>query len=317
MKKIFRLMLLAGLSSTLLAGCLKDDAVTDYSDSSIKPVVLIPNGNFPRTNAAPLLTFEVSTQPSEIRLYARVSWSKPLGRSIDVTFQKNPTLITDFNARYGTHFSELNADAYSIPTLKVTIPGDQNEAYIPIQLFTEKVDLSKENMLAFTMTDASGEVIASNFAHMVFPIGVKNKYDGAYNARIKSVGWAAYGIADGTTFSWPAGQLHVVTAGANSFTLWMNNLGWDFLPAFTASGGVTGFGATAAIFTFDNATNKLVNVDNTYADDGRGRDLVMNPSVTDSRYDPATKTLYLSFIMKQTGRPDQYFYDTLVYNRSR
>ena len=81
--------------------------------------------------------------------------------------------------------------------------------------------------------------------------------------------------------------------------------------------GYTAFGAIAPLFIFNNTTNKLTDVQNTYADDGRGRKLELNPAITDSRFDPATKTIYAAFIMKQTGRVNQYFYDTLTYVKAR
>ena len=102
----------------------------------------------------------------------------------------------------------------------------------------------------------------------------------------------------------------LITAGVNSVTTF--NGYSNLLAAFTATGGQTQFGATAPRFTFD-ASNKLVAVQNDIPDDGRGRVLVMNPAVTDSRYDPAAKKIYLSYIMKQNGRPDQYRYDTLEF----
>ena len=56
---------------------------------------------------------------------------------------------------------------------------------------------------------------------------------------------------------------------------------------------------------------------NLIPDDGRGRAFAINPAVTDSRYDPATKTIYAAYLMFQNGRPTQYIYDTLVYKGSR
>lgn len=318
MKKISKKILVFAVASVFLSSCLKDTPTTDYSDSSIKPVVIIPNGNFPANAEAPILTFETSSVPSEIRLYARVSWSKPLGKSIEVTFENSTAVIDEFNTKWGTHYVQLNSDAYSLPSTKVTIAADQNEAYIPITLYTDKVSLTQANMLAFKITDASGETIGSNFQKVVFPIGVKNKYDGVYSARIKATGWAAYGIQDGTTFSVPGKGLGVVTAGSNSVTLVSYaNGNTTNLPAFTDVGGFTSFGATTPKFTFDLTTNKLINVVNTTPDDGRGRTLKMNPAVTDSRYDPTAKKMYLSFIMTQNGRPDQIFYDTLTYTGAR
>jgi len=318
MKSIFKIGAIMGISGVLFTACLKDTAITDYTDTGIKPVVLIPNGNFPGTAEAPLVTFEVSSTPSEIRLYARVSWSKPLGKALEVTFVKDPAAITEFNTKYGTSYAELNADAYSVPTYKVTIPADKNEAYIPIQIFTDKVSLSQANMLAFSITDASGEPVATNFETIVFPIGVKNKYDGVYSGRINATGWAAYGIQDNQTFSIPGKGLGLVTAGAASVSfVSYANANTTLLPGFTNVGGFTAFGAVTPRLTFDPATNKLSSVVNTTPDDGRGRTLFLNPSVTDSRYDPATKKIYASYVLTQTGRPNMIIYDTLTWVSAR
>jgi len=43
----------------------------------------------------------------------------------------------------------------------------------------------------------------------------------------------------------------------------------------------------------------------------------LNPAVTDSRYDPATQTIYAAYEMTQNGRPNQFIYDTLVYRGPR
>lgn len=308
MKNIFKIGLFATVASTLFASCLKDTPVTDYSESAIKPVVLIPNGNYPSTNQAAIIAFEAADTPSTVNINVRVSWSKPLGKALTVTIAKNSALITSYNTQFGTNYQELSATAWSLASYSVTIDADKNEATFPLKISTSKVDLSKENMLAFTITDASGETISSNFKNILLPIGVKNRFDGIWDLTIKSVGWAAYGIADNQTFHW--GDFEVITAGVNSVTTF--NGFSNLLPAFTAGGGATQFGATAPRFTFD-ASNKLVAVQNDIPDDGRGRVLVMNPAVTDSRFDAAAKKMYLSFIMKQNGRPDQYFYDTLVY----
>ncbi|MBY0535065.1 MAG: DUF1735 domain-containing protein [Chitinophagaceae bacterium] len=308
MKNIFKIGLFATVASTLFASCLKDTPVTDYSESAIKPVVLIPNGNYPSTNQAAIIAFEAADTPSTLNITVRVSWSKPLGKPLTVTIAKNSALITSHNTQFGTNYQELSATAWSLSSYSVTIDADKNEATFPLKIATSKVDLSKENMLAFTITDASGETISSNFKNILLPIGVKNRFDGVWDLTKKQVGWAAYGIADNQTFHW--GEYELITAGVNSVTTF--NGFSNLLAAFTSSGGLTQFGATAPRFTFD-ATNKLVAVQNDIPDDGRGRVLVMNPAVTDSRFDPAAKKIYLSYIMKQNGRPNQFMYDTLVY----
>jgi hypothetical protein len=71
------------------------------------------------------------------------------------------------------------------------------------------------------------------------------------------------------------------------------------------------------LFTFDVATDKLVSVTNTTPDDGRGRAFFLNPAITTSRYDPATKTIYAAYMLKQNGRPDMAIYDTLTFKKLR
>ena len=149
---------------------------------------------------------------------------------------------------------------------------------------------------------------------------IKNKYDGVYKLKVKTVGWAAYGIADGVSGTY-TGYFNIITKGENSVTSYSTYRGDDLLAALTGgvgfTSGYTAFGAIAPLFIFNNTTNKLTDVQNTYADDGRGRKLELNPAITDSRFDPATKTIYAAFIMKQTGRVNQYFYDTLTYVKAR
>ena len=180
MKQFFKIGMMAGLASMLLSSCLKDTPTTDYSDKAIKPVVLVPNGNWPRTQAAAPIALDFTATPYEVRVYARVSWDKPLSKSIDVTFKEDDAAITAFNTKFGQNWVKMNAAAYSIPALKVTIPAGQQEAYIPVQVFPDKVDLTKFNMLAFTMTDASGENMAVNYQTILVPILIKNQYEANY-----------------------------------------------------------------------------------------------------------------------------------------
>lgn len=180
MKKIFKIGLPVAFASLLLVGCLKDTPISDYSDEAIKPIVLVPNGNHPRTQSATPLALDFSATPYEVRVYARVSWDKPLGKSVDVTFKEDDAAIAAYNTKFGTDWKKMNSTAYSIPSLKVTIPAGQQEAYIPVMVFPDKVNLSQDNILAFTITDASGETVSSNYQTILVPILIKNVYEGNY-----------------------------------------------------------------------------------------------------------------------------------------
>ena len=95
-------------------------------------------------------------------------------------------------------------------------------------------------------------------------------------------------------------NIAMITASANSVALYNPVFADGLVPAFTSGGDPTGFGAATPVFTFDLATNKLVSVVNSTPDDGRGRAFELNPAVTTSRFDPATKTIYAAYFLKQT-----------------
>jgi hypothetical protein len=180
MRKLINIAVIAGISSVLFSSCLKDTPVNDYSDQAIKPIELVPNGNFPRTSSVTPLALDFSSTPYELRIFARVSWSKPLSKSVDVTFKEDDAAIAAYNTTFGSNWVKLNSTAYSVPSLKVTIPAGSQEAYIPVQIFPDKVDLTKNNILAFSITDASGETVATNYTTVLTPILIKNIYEDDY-----------------------------------------------------------------------------------------------------------------------------------------
>lgn len=180
MRKSIKIFSLAGLVAVLFTSCLKDDAITDYSDSAIKAIILVPNGNYPRSSATTPLALDFTTEPYELRVYARVSWDKPLSKAIEVTFKEDTAAITAYRTKFGGGWVKMNSTAYQVTSLKVTIPAGQQEAYLPVKVFPDKVNLAQNNMLAFTITDASGENISSNYQTFVTPFLIKNIYDADY-----------------------------------------------------------------------------------------------------------------------------------------
>ena len=236
-------------------------------------------------------------------------------QDIKITIAIDTAALSAFNADQSASYVLPPTDAYTLATT-VTIPKGSNGAtiYCNVKLSSDW-DYGAAYALPLTITSASYGVVSSNFGTAIYSVSGRNKYDGSYSLRERQTGWAAYGINDGSTYNWP-NNIGFVTAGANSNTTSDKNEG-SLLLAFTSSGGSTGFGATTPLFTFDPSSNALLSVSNTTPNDGRNRTLYLNPAITDSRYDPSTGTIYAAFIMTQTGRPLQYFYDTLVYKSAR
>ena len=233
-------------------------------------------------------------------------------QDIHVTLTENDQLVQNYNDSNGTDFTNPGANVTIVNNV-VIIPKGSRTGYLQVK-FKPNDLLNGDFALGFVVTSiAESGYTIGNLNHGIVALGPKNRYDGKYSLRIKTVGWAAYGIDDGIPETWPT-QIGVVTTGLSSI-VFSSEVGGD-QPAF-AGGSITGFGATEPQLTFDLTTNKLVSVVNLAAPDSRARAFAINSAVTDSRYDPASKTIYAAYLMTQNGRPTQYIYDTLVYKASR
>lgn len=180
MKNIIKLSLFVYLSM-IMSSCLKDTPITDYTENAIKPIVLIPNGNFPSVQKANPIAFDFKTEGQDLKVFVRVSYVKPLETALTVNIAKDATIITAYNTANGTTYQELSSSAFQMPaTLAITIPAGQLEAFATIKVFADKVDLAKNNMLAFKIVDAGNQPVASNFQQIVFPILVKNSFEANY-----------------------------------------------------------------------------------------------------------------------------------------
>jgi hypothetical protein len=304
-----------GLSSillfTVLNSCVKNrnDLATDFSH--LTPVVELIAGE-PITTGNPVrfksIALDISPQPTNLNIYVNYAAPGLAPNDIDVTLALDQATLDAYNDANGTDYQLPSSDVFSFPT-KVTIKKGERFAVVPVTVNTTKVDLSVANAIALKIVDASGVTISANNEHLIYSIGVKNKYDGEYDLTLTQTGWGAYGIADGETHTT---GVALVTESANQVVF-----AGDFQPAFTTGGGATAFGGTRPIFTFDLATDKLISVINDpSAVDSRNRQFALDPSAN-NYYDAATKTIYATYIMTQNGRPPQKLVAVMVYTGPR
>ena len=170
MKKILIVVPIV-FSCILVVSCLKDIPNTDFS--GIQPIIIIPNANRPSNLEVSTTTYTQAEGNKEVQVYARVSWEKTLDHDLIVTFIKDQAAIDDYNTQFSQNFVMLSDAGYSMSSLQVTIPAHKQEAYIPITIKPDQVATSGNYMLAFTITDAQGQNIASNFKTIVWPIEVQ------------------------------------------------------------------------------------------------------------------------------------------------
>jgi Domain of unknown function (DUF1735) len=319
--KLYNIKLATCSIALIAAGftsCLKDD---DYENGAIQSL---------HTNGTPPKVIEIKLTAADVSNFLVTSYDNsdndtvvelvPVNlatkdaapQDLHVTLTTKQSLVDDYNTENGTAYGDPSAFYTIEDGGVVTIPKGSHTGFLKVK-FKPSDFLGAEWAVGFEITSIteSGYTISGNLNKGIVSIAIKNKYDGNYTLTMKTVGWAAYGIADGDTYTWPS-AVSMITSGPNSVTILTNEAG-PGQPGFTSDGGITAFGATAPQYIFDGATDKLVNVINLAPDDGRGRAFQLNPAVTDSRYDPATKTIYAAYLMTQTGRPNQEIYDTLIY----
>lgn len=306
------LLLVAG------AGCLKDKG---YDDQDYGLQVNERKGvAFPQAAASPIAV-GINSQTAPLTIEGpglALEQNSIASSNVTITVVMNNTLVTDAGK------TVMPAGSFSIPSLTVTIPaGSKFSDALKITFpNTSLLDPTKEYGLGFTISAVDqGYTIAANQKNVLFTFTIKNKYDGNYSMTITTKNWAAFGISENMPGTWPSisggYSIGMVTGGANSVRLY-DYWGFDdyIQPAFTTNNAQgTGFGATAPRFIFDLSTDRLINVVNDLPDDGRGRVFLLNPAAppTTNYYDPATKKIFASYLLKNNGRPDLEIVATFTY----
>jgi hypothetical protein len=310
---------LGAVFSVILAGCLKDKGLDNGSIQSTHganiPVIGMA-ANVASTQNFALVAFDNGNNDTTVNLLpVSIGGSAPAGQDIHVTLEQNDQLVTNYSNN-PDNASYIPPPAGSFTTSSVvTIPKGSYVGYLQIK-FKPSDYIGQPYALGYKIKSIQepGYTISGNLDTAICAIVIKNKYDGSYNMRMRLTGWGAYSISDGPAYDWP-NKVGFSSTGGNTL-IFSTTQGQGLQPGFTPGGGATVFGAATPQFTFDLTSNKLTDVTNLTAD-SRNRNFRLNPAVTDSRWDPATKTIYLAYIMGQNGRPDQFIYDTLTYVGSR
>ncbi|RYY49687.1 MAG: DUF1735 domain-containing protein [Chitinophagaceae bacterium] len=171
------------------------------------------------------------------------------------------------------------------------------------------LDPSSTYGFAFTILTADADGIVSVYRTLIFEIGAKNKYDGIYRMN-------SYHNRPGYQLLVEDEEMHLVTTAGNEVAMYWPLAGSNGHPIMTAT-GISWYGAAIAPrVVFDPATDLVTNVYNTGG--ATPMDLIAPgavPGAGVSRYDEATKTLYLYF--RYNNNNDRGFLDTLVFDKPR
>jgi hypothetical protein len=295
----YSLLTLAG-AALFLSSCLKDKNVEDrvYGMGGISDVKLV---EFPESPDA-VHSLNYSTNDTTFRLLTvRLNSAEPASQDIKVTLVPNNTLVT----AAGYHVAP--ASTYTLDNLTVTIPAGSREGHLTIK--TKPSDMAMDTYaFGFSIGSVSDPsvVLSENYKNLLVIVGVKNKYDGKYTLR------GHFLRTDIAAYTGPfTTEMELHTSGATSVDMYWPD-GHGYYQPFANNGALTAFSNVAPRITF-NAADQVVSL---YNITGGGTPTMTLFPGYNSRYDPATKTIYLKYYYN-TSPTNRIFTDTLIYTGPR
>ncbi len=257
-----------------------------------------------------------------------------LNKATTVIIEEDTNMITRYNdtaiARGNGTIEKMPVSVFSISPAKVggyqgtyTIdfaPGEvAKEIVLTVDNPFRDLDPNITYALAFkikTVTVTGGAAKIGFSSSVVVRVGAKNKYDGVYDMK---------GIHNRPTYQFfYKAEMQMITTGANSVIYYWPAAGSVGHPIATdANNTLSWYGATVApAVDFNPVTNLATNIYNTTPsppiskNDGANYPGLVDPAnPTISRYDEATKTMYLYW--RYNNNPARGFFDTLVFKKPR
>ncbi|MBC7828370.1 MAG: DUF1735 domain-containing protein [Chitinophagaceae bacterium] len=285
MQKISKVSILFSACVALLmtgSGCLKDKLSDDEQTNPDIPgspsVVELPGPlrvtNSYRTSYA--VSLISSTKDTTFDMVpVRLASDQPATEDIQVELEFAPALLSAYNDSTGSHLIQPAANLYKFGNgLTVTIPKGSREGFL--SLTARPSDLEGADYgFAFRIKSVSNSkyLVSGNFNNAIVIVGVRNKYDGVYSLK----GYSLRAGDAALTGNFTGASRGLITTGPNSVI-------WDDLAVW--GDGVSGIGIGEPEFAVNPTTNKV-----TITSPGGA----MNAPGYDSRYDPATRTFFISF----------------------
>jgi len=309
MKKLNVLMFLAAM--TVFASCLKDGKVNfapgaspvtiQWSTTALDDAPSNSAANIYRTYSR---SFDIKTAVT-MDIQVAITGTDPATEDITVGIGVKNTAVDEYNAKYTAGFTLLPTNMYTIPT-SVIIRKGLRTATVSVVLNTSLFDLSKNYALPVSITSTTSAAISANYGTVIYTVGAKNIYDGIYSAKgvvVRATDPVLSGFFSGLTYT-------LKSTGATSV---------GFSQTWSTGGGIAGIDGTTItvnpttnLVTMSATSNPALVNNNVGIKDGVG-----SPGTGFvNKYDPATKTFYLSFYWG-TGPTNRAAQDTLVFSKPR
>jgi hypothetical protein len=292
------LIIITFLAGTLLFNsCLKDKVTSDWTSSlQGKMYAEIVKGGLvsDATYAAQSFTINNGSADQAISFFVNIATDQLPTADITVNFSVDAAALTAYNTSHGTNLVVCPTATIAPLVIKA---GTRN-GYAQITLKTANLlDLAKAYAIPISIASVSNTsvIIASNFKSEILQIPIANKWEGSYKMNYYALR-AGDNVLSGSfrNLAWK-----LSTSGAKSVVYYKTHLWGD---GKTVIGGIGPWNITID----DSVTPNKISIT-----DAANAAVVLDPAYN-NRYDPATKTFYISAYWG-TGPTNRAATDTLVY----
>jgi len=320
--KLFYKILCLSTSAFIFTGCLKDDRnlIDPANTNNVIEFANTANLTSPTTSRYPLLSINIIMQATGT-YNAVISYSGANNAPEDITVEvvvADPSILTAYNTQNRTTLLPIPSNLFSIPQTRVVILKGTRQVNLPITFVNSDLLFGRGFVLALSIKSVSpsNHIISGNFNTMLFSLSGINELDGVYTLKYR------FGTNDRnydvTPVTWFYSDVTLVTASTTTSTMRNINAGTSVTAAVhaaTSLGIPTSIPTFVPLLTYNLTSLRITNISNNTTTSARTA--LPNPLVTDNRVDAATKTVFASFILRETGRPDMIINDTLIYKSPR
>ncbi|HZH64586.1 MAG TPA: DUF1735 domain-containing protein [Flavisolibacter sp.] len=298
MKKELLVLLCAGLL-TCICSCKRNDVFGGIEPNTNRIIA-----EFTDAKQGTYVSSDFSAEPIELDLTElRLNPRSVTNGTTTIKVVVNAALVADYNAANGTNYTPAPAAAFSLSPSTYVVTPDSRKVAVRAAL-RPSAFLDKQYAVGLAIGEVSGGEISSIAHNVIVFISIKNNYDGVYSLK-------GYSNIPGTPYSGAfaltcAEELELATSSATGVYLSPSQ------PVFNA-GAFTYITNLLPGFEFDKVTGKITSV---FARSGSLGLLFPYDASYDSRYDAATKSIFVKYGIEPAGS-GRYIIDTLTFCKPR
>lgn len=263
-----------------------------------------------------------ATDVAELPITVNYTGANGAPEDIAVTLKVDTQIIETYNNQDDDEendYTALPSHLYGVDTYNIVIPKGEKKAVFTVNIYPPQYtedDFFESYALGISIESASSGVVSGNYGKGVFPVAIKNKYDGIYEVD------GTYEDYVNAAFSgiYPQ-EVHLVTLSGNIVEVQYVSFysgNYPYYYFFNSGSGTSYFGNWSPVFSFDTSTDKATAVTNHY---GQGTNSSLRAgeidATADNYYDPATKSIYITYYLVQGGNRRGKFTEVYTYKGSR